>query len=258
MTAENLLIEKRQNAGIITINRPDKLNALNQKTLKELQEALKHFSSDKEIRGLIITGSGEKAFAAGADIQEFQNLNAEQAKQFALNGQQIFFEIEQYHVPVIALINGFALGGGCELALACHIRVATANAKLGQPEVNLGLIPGYGGTQRLAQLIGKGKAIELMVTADMLSAEQALSMQLVNHVCNDKAAAMDLCLELVNKIATKAPLAITEVIKATNAAFQQSGFLQEAESFAKVCATDDFVEGTRAFLEKRKANFTGK
>ena len=226
--------------------------------MHELSRALDYFSEDQNIKGLIITGSGEKAFVAGADIKEFLELTPEEAKIFAEKGQNIFFKIENYHVPVIALVNGFALGGGCELALACHIRVATANAKFGQPEVNLGLIPGYGGTQRLTQLIGKGKAIELMVTADMINAEEAHRLNLVNHLSADKGAAFDLCLGIVNKVASKAPLAVAQVISAANAAHLVSGYVHEANAFGVVCRTDDFREGTQAFLEKRTPNLTGK
>jgi enoyl-CoA hydratase len=258
MHFENLLLEKQQAAGIITINRPDKLNALNKQTMLELSRALDYFYDDTSISGLIITGSGEKAFVAGADIREFQDLTPDEAKQFAEKGQDIFFKIENYHVPVIALVNGFALGGGCELALACHMRVATANAKFGQPEVNLGLIPGYGGTQRLTQLIGKGKAIELMLTADMVNAEEAYRLNLVNYVEADKHAALERSLGIIQKVSTKAPVAVAQVIAATNAAHIITGYAIEANGFGIVCRTEDFREGTQAFLEKRTANFTGK
>lgn len=258
---DNLLLEIND-TGILTIivNRPDRLNALNSGTIAEIRTAIQQVYDDTTIRGVIITGSGEKAFVAGADISELSELNEVNGRKFAELGQEVFALIENCHKPVIAAVNGFALGGGCELAMACHMRIATQNARFGQPEVNLGIIPGYGGTQRLTQLVGKGKALELMMTGDMLSAEEARALGLVNHVVQDREALSAKCAEILNKITAKGPLAIGMVVDCVNAALnpQQDGYQVEANSFASCCRTSDFKEGTSAFLEKRKPQFSGE
>ncbi|MCW3084973.1 MAG: Enoyl-CoA hydratase [Bacteroidetes bacterium] len=259
MTYENLLTATDNGVLTITINRPDKLNALNKKTVSEISEAIKAAKDNADVKAIIITGSGPKSFVAGADIAEFVGLSVEQGKALAKMGQDAFRSIETCPKPVIAAVNGFALGGGCELSMACHLRVASENAKFGQPEVNLGLIAGYGGTQRLIQYIGKTKAAELHMTADMINAEQALTLGLVNYVVPaDQLIAK--CLEIIEKIKSKSPKAITGVINSVNAYFENGmdGFNAEIEEFGKCFATEDFKEGTSAFLEKRKANFTGK
>jgi enoyl-CoA hydratase len=259
-TFENLAWQNEGGILHLTLNRPDKLNALNIATLQELREAFEQVYDNPEIKAVILTGSGEKAFAAGADIAEIAELNEVNARKFSENGQEIFSMIENCHKPVIALVNGFALGGGCELAMACHLRVATANAKFGQPEVNLGVIPGYGGTQRLTHLVGKGKALEWMMTGEVINAETALQHGLINYICEDKAAAMDKTKSLLQTIMAKAPIAIGLVIDCVNAAFlpDEDGYQTEANGFGNCCKSQDFKEGTTAFLEKRKANFTGE
>lgn len=258
MPYENLLLEIENNILYITINRAKSLNALNKKTIAELDEAFEQLYANSALKGVILTGAGEKAFAAGADISEFQSLSKEDAKQLAESGHKVFNKIENAPKPVVACINGFALGGGCELAMACHIRVASPNARFGQPEVNLGIIPGYGGTQRLVQLIGKGRALELLMTADMIDAETAESLGLVNYLelqgeLKSKAE------ELINKISSKAPIAIAKVIQSVNAYFDDNkdGFKTEIDNFADCSSTEDFKEGAAAFVEKRKANFKG-
>lgn len=259
MQFENLLTKTENGIYTITINRPDKLNALNKKTIQEIGIAIKEAIADSDVIGIIITGAGPKSFVAGADISEFIALSVEQGKVMAKAGQDIFKLIEESPKPVIAAVNGFALGGGCELAMACHLRVASDNAKFGQPEVNLGLIAGYGGTQRLTQLIGKAKSLELHMTGDMLTAEQALQFGLINYVISPEQL-IPKCLELFEKIKTKAPLAIAGVISSVNAYYTDgvNGFDSEINEFGKCFATADFKEGTSAFLEKRKANFQGK
>lgn len=260
-TYQNLLLDNEDGILTITINRESKLNALNRETMLEIKEAFQFVQDNpKDIRGVILTGAGEKAFVAGADITEFNGVSEMSARKFAEEGQEIFQSIEDSHTPVIALINGFALGGGCELAMAAHMRVAVGSAKFGQPEVNLGLIPGYGGTQRLTQLIGKGRAFEFLMTADMISAEQALSWGLVNYVEEDKLAGKTKALEILNKIGTKAPIAIGKVIDSVNALFEDgvNGYQTEANSFAGCFGSEDFKEGVSAFLEKRQANFKGE
>jgi len=261
MSYNNLTIET-DDTGIqtITINRPDKLNALNLETMEELRTAFQEVYDDQSVKGIIVIGSGEKAFVAGADISEIADVSELNGRKFAENGQEIFKLIEDCHTPVIAAVNGFALGGGCELAMACHFRVATANAKFGQPEVNLGIIPGYGGTQRLTKLVGEGKAMELMMTGDTISAAEALSLGLVNYVLESRSELIAKCKELLLKIGKKAPHAIGQVIDCVNAAQnpETNGYQKEANSFANCCGTDDFKEGTQAFLEKRPPNFTGK
>lgn len=258
MPYENLLLEIENNILYITINRAKSFNALNKKTIAELDEAFEQLYANSALKGVILTGAGEKAFAAGADISEFQSLSKEDAKQLAESGHKVFNKIENAPKPVVACINGFALGGGCELAMACHIRVASPNARFGQPEVNLGIIPGYGGTQRLVQLIGKGRALELLMTADMIDAETAESLGLVNYLelqgeLKSKAE------ELINKISSKAPIAIAKVIQSVNAYFDdhKDGFKTEIDNFADCASTEDFKEGAAAFVEKRKANFKG-
>jgi enoyl-CoA hydratase len=245
---------------IVTISRPDSLNALNAEVLNKLREVTQEAYQDSAIKGIILTGDGEKSFVAGADIKELSSLNKEQALVLAQAGQTLFKQLEDSPKPIIAAINGFALGGGCELAMACHIRIATENAKFGQPEVNLGIIPGYGGTQRLAQLVGRGKALELIMTADFISAQEAKAIGLVNHVVANREELMDLAMKMMTKILSKSPVAIAHVIKSVNAGFsgEEVGYQTEAESFAVCAASEDFKEGTTAFMEKRKANFEGK
>lgn len=243
----------------LTITRPEAMNALNMQVFDELNDffTLKH--GDYSVKGVIITGDGPKAFVAGADIKEFGLLNADTAAQKSKRGQDIFFKIERFHAPVIAAVNGFALGGGCELAMACHIRVAGTNAKFGQPEVNLGIIPGYGGSQRLIQLIGKGKAIEMILTADMINAEEALQLGLVTHVV-ESGQEIQKANSILEKIASKGPLAINACIQLANAYFDKTkdGFVCEYEDFGTAMDSLDAKEGALAFIEKRKANFTAK
>lgn len=259
MAFENIVTTIDASVFYLTINRPDKLNALNKKTVQEIGQAIAEAKNNSEVKAIIITGAGQKSFVAGADISEFIGLSVEQGKALAQAGQDVFKSIEDCPKPVIAAVNGFALGGGCELAMACHLRIASDNAKFGQPEVNLGLIAGYGGTQRLTQLIGKAKSMELHLTADMLTAEQALNLGLVNHVVPQDQL-ITKCVEIIEKIKTKAPKAIAGVIAGINAYYATTidGFKEEVNEFGKCFATDDFKEGTSAFLEKRKANFTGK
>ena len=256
---KNILVESTDGISTITINRESKLNALNKTTFVELNDAIHAIMDDKSILGVIITGIGKKAFVAGADISELKNVKSTHARKFAEEGQAVFQLIEDCHTPVIAVVNGFALGGGCELAMACHMRVAAAGARFGQPEVNLGLIPGYGGTQRLTQLIGKGRAMEYMMTGDMINADQALQFGLVNHVQPDKESATEKALEILNKISTKAPIAIGQVVDCINSVFSSDdGYTIEANSFANCMNTSDFEEGADAFLNKRDANFKGE
>ncbi len=256
---QNLLTEDNNSIRTIFINRPDKLNALNQATLKELQQAINEAVADNSIRGIIITGSGPKSFVAGADISEFAGLDAKGGEGFAASGHAIFKSIEMCPKPVIAAVNGFALGGGCELAMACHMRIASENAKFGQPEVNLGLIPGYGGTQRLTQHIGRGRATELLMTGDIISAQDAYRVGLVNYlVAPDQL--IPKCMEILLRIASKAPLAVAEIVQCVDAHYSDGvdGYQFEVEAFGRCCGTEDFKEGTGAFMEKRKAEFKGK
>jgi enoyl-CoA hydratase len=256
----NLISEFKEGILTLKVNREHKLNALNIQTLEELRSAVQSIYDRPEIKGAIITGSGSKAFVAGADISEISGLDQHAAQKFAENGQGIFRLIEECPKPVLAAVNGFALGGGCELAMACHIRVALTSAKFGQPEVNLGIIPGYGGTQRLTRLIGKSRALELMMTADIIPAQKAAEYGLVNHLADTPEAMLVKCRELLDKITAKAPVAIGMVINSVNALYapEQPGYLTEAENFGTCCSTEDFKEGTRAFLEKRTPKFQGK
>lgn len=260
MEFKNLLWEITDNILLLTINRADKLNALNGETILEIQTAFLEAKKTQGLKGIIVTGAGEKAFVAGADISEFQALDMQQAKALAQRGHDIFFLVEHMQIPVIAVVNGFALGGGCELSMACHMRVATANAKFGQPEVNLGIIAGYGGTQRLIQYIGKSKALELHLTADMIDAQTALNLGLLNYVEADKTAALEKAKTIINKIATKGPVAVAKVIECTNAYYKDGvdGFDYEVNAFASLFHTEDVKEGVSAFLEKRKPEFKGK
>ncbi|MDH5608345.1 MAG: enoyl-CoA hydratase-related protein [Cyclobacteriaceae bacterium] len=256
---ENLSLSRDGNILVVTINRESKLNALSLATLSELKQVIQSVYDDREIRGVILTGAGEKAFVAGADISEFRSLNEMNARKFSEDGQEIFALIENCHTPVIAVVSGYALGGGSELALACHMRIATRSAKFGQPEVNLGILPGYGGTQRLTYLIGRGRAMEYMMSAAMIDAEKAEKWGLVNHVTEDKSAAMEKALDLLRTIGQKAPIAVELVVDCVNAAFAKEGdgYQTEANAFARCCGTEDFAEGVSAFLEKRQANFKG-
>lgn len=259
MNYQNLLVAVNDGICTITINRPEKLNALNKVTIAELHEALSSASKDASTKVVLLTGSGEKAFVAGADISEFADFSVEEGTQLAAKGQEILFDfIENLNKPVIAAVNGFALGGGLELAMACHFRVASENAKMGLPEVSLGVIPGYGGTQRLPQLVGKGRAMEMIMTAGMVSAADAKTYGLVNHVV-PQAELLSFAEGIAQKIMKNSPTAIAEAIKAVNANFQDgvNGFETEIERFGKCFGTGDFKEGTRAFLEKRKAEFKG-
>lgn len=254
---ENVLIEKKENCAIVTINRPEKLNALNKKTIEELHQALKMLKEDNEVRVLILTGSGEKAFVAGADISEFANFSKEEGAKMAKEGQEKLFDfVENFPKPILTAINGFALGGGLELAMASHIRVASSNAKMGLPEVTLGVIPGYGGTQRLAQLVGKGKAMEMITTAQMINAKEAYQYQLVNYVVEQEEL-ISHCLKIADKIAKNSPQAITQAIQAIQAGFiyDVDGYKTEIENFGNCFQTSDFIEGTQAFIEKRKPKF---
>ena len=260
MNFNNLIFIQKKGIATIFINRPDKLNALNKETLTEISRAFDEIESDPGIKGVLITGSGEKAFVAGADILEISSLDSISGAEFSLEGQDAFNKIEQCSKPVIAAINGFALGGGCELALACHIRYASDNAKFGQPEVNLGLIPGFGGTQRLPRLIGKGRALELLMSGNIIDCQEAYRIGLINKIVPQS----DLIKEsekLLNTIIAKGPYAVSKIIECVNEGLDKklsSGLNHEANLFGQTCATDDMREGTTAFLEKRDPNFTGK
>ncbi len=257
---ENILIEKQDNFAVVTINRPTKLNALNKATIEELHKAFTALNTDSSTKVIILTGSGEKAFVAGADISEFADFSAAEGAQLAAKGQELLFDfVQNLQTPVIAAVNGFALGGGLELAMSCHFRIASSNAKMGLPEVTLGVIPGYGGTQRLTQLIGKGRAMELIMTANMIDAETAKSYGLVNHVVPQEEL-LDLAKTLAAKISQNSSVAIAKAIEAINANFEDgvNGFEVEIKNFGACFVTADFKEGTTAFLEKRKAAFVGK
>jgi enoyl-CoA hydratase len=254
---ETLLTSLENDILTITINRADKLNALNKTVIAELEEAIGKIKSNDSIKSAIITGAGQKAFVAGADISEFTGLSSGEGMDLARRGQEVFFEIENSTKPIIAAVNGFALGGGCELAMACHFRIASENAQFGQPEVNLGLIPGYGGTQRLPQLIGKGRALEFLMTGNMINASTALQWGLVNFVVPQEEL-LQKSISILETINKKAPLAIAKCIAAVNAGYSTNGYTAELEAFGESFATEDMKEGTMAFLEKRKAVFTGK
>lgn len=239
----------------LTINRPKKLNALNDEVLNELADAFKAIQINDDIAAVIITGAGEKAFVAGADIKELSELNKRSGRMASQKGQQIFQLIEDTRVPVIAAVNGYALGGGAELAMACHLRVAGENAVFGLPEVGLGLIPGYGGTQRLSQIVGKARALELILTGQQVKAEVALHIGLVNEVTDEKPA--EAARKLLGKMLKNGPLAVSSAIKAVYHSGERSGYQIEADLFGRLCETEDFAEGTSAFLEKRKPEFEG-
>jgi len=256
---QNITTELNNGVLLVTINRPESLNALNTSVIGELGQMIQYAYDTAEVKGVIITGSGEKAFVAGADIKEIAELNEINARKLSEKGQEVFAMIEDCEKPVIAAVNGFALGGGCELAMACHFRVASENAKFGLPEVSLGVIPGYGGTQRLTQLVGKGKAFELIMTADMISANEALSLGLVNHVTASQEELMQLANKLMSKIVSKGTLAVGMAIHCINAVFtDENGYQTEANNFANCSKTADFKEGMNAFIEKRKPEFTGQ
>lgn len=254
---ETLLTKIENNVLTVTINRQDKLNAINQTVMRELGEVVSEVYANNDIRAVILTGSGTRAFVAGADISEFNGVK-EDGTQLSKVGQQIFSRIEGSPKPFVAAVNGFALGAGCELAMSCHLRIASTNAKFGQPEVNLGLVPGYGGTQRLVQLVGKGRALELLLTANMIDASTALQYGLVNHV-SEPDQLLEKTKEIVMVIVAKAPLALAGCIRAANAVFDGTidGYDLEATLFGECFATEDLKEGRDAFLEKRKANFKG-
>ncbi len=260
MNFENILTVTKDGITTITIDRPSKLNALNRSTIKELHDAFKMADEDTKTKVIILTGSGEKAFVAGADISEFADFSVAEGEHLAAEGQAILFDfIANLSTPVIAAINGFALGGGLELAMAAHFRIASDNAKMGLPEVSLGLIPGYGGTQRLPQLVGKGQAMEMILTAGMIDAQKALDYGLVNHVTNQDEL-LDLAKKIASKILLNSSVAIAAAITAINANYEEgeNGFDTEVIQFGKCFGTADFKEGTTAFLNKRKAKFPGK
>jgi enoyl-CoA hydratase len=260
MSFENLLLERDGAVAVLTINRPQVLNALNSSTIDQLRRASLDLKHDAAVRAVVITGAGEKSFVAGADVNELVVQRASEGKEHALSGQHVFDLIENMGKPVIAAINGYALGGGCELAMACTLRVAADTARIGQPEINLGIIPGYGGTQRLARLVGKGVALELLLTGRQLKADEALQLGLVNRVV-PAADLMSESKKLAAELATKAPVAMRYIIEAVNRGLEVSfdkGQFLEAALFGLIASTDDMREGTTAFLEKRKADFKGR
>ena len=257
---ENVLYEKKGGIAYVTVNRPAVRNALNSQTVRELKTVFDHAKNDDEIRVVILTGAGDKAFVAGADINELAVQTPAAGKEYALAGQAVFDGIEQLGKPVIAAVNGYALGGGCELAMACTFRIASENAMLGQPEVKLGIVPGYGGTQRLPRLVGKGRGMQILLTGDMIPATEALRIGLVNQVVAS-AELIATADSIAKKIMANAPLAVKFCIEAVNRGMemtQQEGEFLEATLFGLCCATEDMREGTKAFLEKRAANFKGK
>lgn len=258
MAYQTLLTSLEAGIFTVTINRPDKLNALNKDVFNDLDAALDEIEKEAGIKAVIITGAGGKAFVAGADISEFMRLSGSEGAALARRGQDVFFRIENNKKPIVATVNGFALGGGCELAMACHFRVASEAAKFGQPEVNLGLIPGYGGTQRLTQLIGRGRALELLLTGSMIDAQTALQYGLVNYVVTPEEL-LPKTTSLLQTIITKAPLAVGKCIAAVNAVFNErlNGYEEELKAFGDCFETEDMKEGAAAFLEKRKPTFKG-
>lgn len=258
---ENEIILVTENNGFVTltINRPQALNAINAEVMDAIYDYFTNNQGNRMIKGIIITGAGEKAFAAGADIKAFASLDKKEGSALSKKGHDTYFLIERFHVPVIAAVNGFALGGGCELAMACHMRIASSNARFGQPEVNLGLIPGYGGSQRLIQYIGKGKALELLITGDMIDADDAHRLGLVNYVTEPGQALIDKCHALLQKIAEKGPLAIEKIIQIVNLHFDnEPAFRNEYESFGELIESHDSKEGAEAFVSKRKPVFKGQ
>ena len=260
MAYQNLLLEIRDEIAIVTIDRPDKLNALNDRTMEELEAAFDGLRADPSVRGVLLTGSGEKAFVAGADITELATQSPLDGKERSIRGQRVLDKIENLGKPVVAAVNGFALGGGCELALACHVRVASENAKLGTPEVKLGIMCGYAGTQRLPRLVGKGRALEILLTAEMVDAQEALRIGLVNRVFpKDKLLAE--AEALLRRMIANGPVSLRLTLEAVNAGLEMPqgvGQNLEASLFGLLCATEDMKEGTKAFLEKRPAKFQGK
>ena len=260
MNGKHHHIHTHEGIQTLTISRPQALNALNHELIEELRVAISEFYNRDEAHGLIITGEGEKSFVAGADIKEFSAINPKDAAAFARRGQDLFRMLEISPKPIIAAVNGFALGGGCELAMACHFRIATQNARFGQPEVTLGIIPGYGGTQRLTQLVGRGKALELMMTANIITADEAKVIGLVNHVVANREELTQLSESIMKKILSNGRIAVAHVIKSVNAGFgyEGTGYETEAESFGACVHTRDFREGAAAFVEKRKPKFTGE
>lgn len=257
---KNFQIQYSNKVLTVTISRPKALNALNMELLEELHDIIQELYQNNDTKGLILTGDGDKAFVAGADIKELALLGREQALELAKNGQALFKKIEDCPKPIIAAINGFALGGGCELAMACHIRIAMDSAKFGQPEINLGIMPGYGGTQRLTQLVGRGKALELILTGDQISAQEAKLLGLVNHVVSSHDELMAMANSIMNKIIGKSQVAVANIIKSVNAGFgyEGAGYIAECENFAACTTTNDFKEGIKSFIEKRQPTFTGR
>lgn len=259
MAYDHLLTETENGIAVVTINRPDKLNALNIEVIDQLSRCLNDLNNDRDVRCIILTGAGEKAFVAGADISEFADFSVDEGKGLSAEGHvKLFNLVERMTTPVIAAINGFALGGGLELAMSCHMRVASENARMGLPEVSLGVIPGYGGTQRLAQLIGKGRALEMITTAQMVPADVALAHGLVNYVV-PQPELLEKCRQIASKILKNSPTAIGFAIEAVNAGFEfgVDGFKKEIDLFGAAFGTEDFKEGTHAFLGKRKPDFKG-
>jgi enoyl-CoA hydratase len=259
MMYNTLLVSIEQGVARITLNRPDKLNALNAELLAELHTVLTQLKDDTSLRVLVFTGAGEKSFVAGADISELHECNAETGLAFAQRGQAVFQMIEDFPVPVVAMVNGFALGGGCELALSCHVRYASSNAKFGQPEVKLGIIPGYGGTQRLTRLCGRAVAVELICGGGMINAERALQVGLVNGVAGSQEELRTMVDGFINNVLSMAPIAVNtslDCIRQVELLSSAEGMMYEAKEFGRICSTNDFKEGTQAFLEKRSPSFS--
>ena len=257
LSFETLLLEVDDSGVcILTVNRPEKMNALNNQVFEELDSALDHIKETSEIKGLIVTGAGDKAFVAGADIKELNTLGDSEATKKSLRGQRVFQKLEDLTIPAIAAVNGYALGGGCEFAMACHVRIASSNALMGLPEVSLGLIPGYGGTQRLPKLVGEARALELTLTGRFAKADEALKIGLINQIAEESA--LDAAKEMMKSMLKQGPLALKNAILAIKESGNDSGYESEANLFGDLYNTDDFKEGTSAFLEKRKPTFTGK